>query len=573
MPRTGGVFSPPAGTKGVPNTTIQSVPYNTLIDDLTADANAPRPVTAGGTGATSASGARTALGVEIGANVQAYDAGLQSIAGLTTTPHQMLYTTGSDLYATTALTPFARSILDDVDAAAAKETLGLAAVASSGSASDLTTGTIADARLPSTQAGKTFNTTACIRVGAATSQNDYLLLQPTDVGAGKPSLFFQKSTTAGNWVAGLWDGVTSNVGNLNFVANSVSVNGNQIATLNGATFTGAVLAGPIVSTNGEVIVRSSGNRHLWLRNAADVNRGLVYHDNASGSIGSLLYNTSGAFVRAFYLREDGVMEWGGHRQTIDGRTTGGSETRWYADNNSHFRYIFGSDNTFNFQWSSDFYQSSFRTIMRGDSSFNILFDGAPALYAKKMLMHGAAGGGDNGIRVGSGDGASFDTQNIQIVSWWGIGLTSSIDNTTRIVMDPRVGTISTMGQVNIGSASHFTDGNIQFSGGMGAYGAYLSTALDTAQWRAQSWQNVSGSRSAGTSYQNTTGRPIMVSVYGNDGSEFQVSSNNSNWLTIGYSDVDQDNGGATTAGVIIPHGWYYRLINNSQQNPFWNELR
>ncbi|ASY69320.1 Phage tail fiber protein [Sinorhizobium fredii CCBAU 83666] len=64
LPRTGGVYSPPAGTKGVPNTTIQSVPYNALIDDLTADANAARPITAGGTGATSASAARTALGAQ-----------------------------------------------------------------------------------------------------------------------------------------------------------------------------------------------------------------------------------------------------------------------------------------------------------------------------------------------------------------------------------------------------------------------------------------------------------------------------------------------------------------------------
>ncbi|MGT2444464.1 hypothetical protein ACU4I5_18570 [Ensifer adhaerens] len=63
MPRTGGVYSPPAGTKGVSNTTIQSVPYNAFVDDLTDDANAPRPITAGGTGATTASGARTALGL------------------------------------------------------------------------------------------------------------------------------------------------------------------------------------------------------------------------------------------------------------------------------------------------------------------------------------------------------------------------------------------------------------------------------------------------------------------------------------------------------------------------------
>ncbi len=45
MPRTNGVYTPPAGTKGVPDTTIRSAPYNALIDDLTADANDARPIT------------------------------------------------------------------------------------------------------------------------------------------------------------------------------------------------------------------------------------------------------------------------------------------------------------------------------------------------------------------------------------------------------------------------------------------------------------------------------------------------------------------------------------------------
>lgn len=55
MPRDGsGVYSKPAGTTASPNTTIESSKYNSVVDDLVSDANAARPVTAGGTGETTA---------------------------------------------------------------------------------------------------------------------------------------------------------------------------------------------------------------------------------------------------------------------------------------------------------------------------------------------------------------------------------------------------------------------------------------------------------------------------------------------------------------------------------------
>ena len=62
---------------------------------------------------------------DIGSTVQAYNAGLQSIAALTTAADKMVYTTASDTYAVTTLTAAGRALIDDVDAAAQRTTLGL----------------------------------------------------------------------------------------------------------------------------------------------------------------------------------------------------------------------------------------------------------------------------------------------------------------------------------------------------------------------------------------------------------------------------------------------------------------
>jgi hypothetical protein len=76
--------------------------------------------------AESGATARASLGVTIGTHVQAYDAGLNSIAGLTTVADRMLYTTASDQYAVTTLTAAGRALLDDANASAQRTTLGLA---------------------------------------------------------------------------------------------------------------------------------------------------------------------------------------------------------------------------------------------------------------------------------------------------------------------------------------------------------------------------------------------------------------------------------------------------------------
>lgn len=107
------------------------------------------------------SAARTSLGLVIGTHVQAFDAELAAIAGLTSAADKGVYFTGAGTAATFDLSSFARTFLDDGDAATVRATLGAAAASHTHGAADIVSGDLATARMQT-------NAVAAINAGGGT---------------------------------------------------------------------------------------------------------------------------------------------------------------------------------------------------------------------------------------------------------------------------------------------------------------------------------------------------------------------------------------------------------------------
>jgi hypothetical protein len=144
--------------------------FTSFARSLVDDANAAAALTTLGVSAyaqtilddANAATARATLGLTIGTDVQAYDAELAAIAGLASATDKLPYFTGSGTAALADFTSFARSLVDDADAAAARATLGL------GTAATQATGT-SGAMLPFANGTNTWVATQTFSPAANTS--------------------------------------------------------------------------------------------------------------------------------------------------------------------------------------------------------------------------------------------------------------------------------------------------------------------------------------------------------------------------------------------------------------------
>lgn len=115
-------------------------------------------------------------------------------------------------------------------------------------------------------------------------------------------------------------------------------------------------------------------------------------------------------------------------------------------------------------------------------------------------------------------------------------------------------------------------------------GKASSPGVRRALGDGQTWQDVSGSRTSGTTYQNTTQSAIMVNA--------GTTNATVNGATVGISALvgtadpptltvwDTDHNHGSSAGTanfscsfVVPSGWYYSVTFTGGTISFWSELR
>lgn len=304
----------------------------------------------GGTGASDAATARTNLGLAIGTNVQAYDPALQSISGLTTSADQMIYTTGSDTYATTGITSAGRALLDDADASAQRTTLGLGTMA------------VVNSPVPVANGG----------TGQSTQPTNGQLLIGTNSGT-----FNLSGLSAGSGIS-----ITNGTGSITIASTAAgsvtSVSGT--GTVNGLTLTGTVTSSGSLTLGGTLAINNAdwsgtdlsvanggtGASSFTANNVLLGNGTSAFQVVAPGSSGNVLTSNGTTWVsQANPASLTGITEGSSPFETSLGSGAGAVNT---GTGNTFIGYDAGNDNTSGVRNTAIGYQALDANVTNNDNT-------------------------------------------------------------------------------------------------------------------------------------------------------------------------------------------------------------
>lgn len=239
----------------------------------------------------------------LASETQPIDATLTAFAALSFAADKLAYGTGTDAFALADFTSYARSLVATanltgfvaVDGASAWRTalgLGTAAVVADNTLVHLAgTETITGA--------KTFSADVVMNGGAgaltiggftATVGADIVTLSPSNIGAGNPGLFINKSSTAALWNISLYDTVDDS-GTINFGVDNLTLVGVAVlTTTTGMPKTGGTFTGDVVFNGGAGAISVGG----FASNVGADILTLVPNDHGSGKPGLYINKPSTA---------------------------------------------------------------------------------------------------------------------------------------------------------------------------------------------------------------------------------------------------------------------------------------